>query len=37
MGLGCEIILRSPVNENAYLKKDSAEYFKNLLATILMH
>jgi hypothetical protein len=37
MGSGSDIILRSLVNENAYLKIDSAEYFKNFLATTSMH
>jgi hypothetical protein len=37
MGSGSYIILRSPVNENAYLRIDRADYFKNLLATTSMH
>ncbi len=37
MGSGSDIIFRSPVNENAYLKIDLADYFKNLLATTSMH
>ncbi len=37
MGSGSGIILQSPVDENAYLKIDRAEYFKNLLATTSMH
>jgi hypothetical protein len=37
MGSGSDIILWSPVIENAYLKIDRAEYFKNLLATTSMH
>jgi hypothetical protein len=37
MGSGSDIILWSLVNENAYLKINSAEYFKNLKATALMH
>ena len=37
MGSGSDIILRSPVNENAYFRIDHAEYFKNLLATTSMH
>ena len=37
MGSGSDIILRSPVNENAYLRIDRAEYFNNLLATTSMH
>ena len=37
VGSGSDIILRSPVDENAYLKIDRSEYFKNLLATTSMH
>jgi hypothetical protein len=37
MGSVSDIILLSPVNENAYLRIDRAEYFKNLLATTSMH
>ncbi len=37
MGSGSDIILRSPVNENAYLTIDRAEYFKYLLVTTSMH
>jgi hypothetical protein len=37
MESGSDIILRSQVNKNAYLKIDHAEFFKNLLAIISMH
>ena len=32
-----DMILWSPVNENAYLNINCKEYFKNLLATTSMH
>ena len=37
MGSGTDIVLRSPVDPNAYLKIDCDEYFKNLLLTTTMH
>ena len=36
MGSGTDMVLQSPVDENAYLKIDLDQYFKNLLSTTTM-